>query len=181
MYPKHKKEVNWKCLVNFRLGPPFGCVLQELNPFRGDADKLFERFFGKDVFELDIPMLPAVESFIEDGKLCMRFDVPGVDPKDIDISIAGDTVTVRASRERRSNQGDGHFKRTEVSYGRFERSMPLPEGVKGEQLKATYHNGVLELNHQSPRNWPDARSRWKSAPNSPRSWKRRAVRKPAWR
>ena len=60
-----------------------------MNPFREDADKLFERFFGKDAFELDIPMLPAAESFIEDGKLCMRFDLPGVDPKDIDISIAG--------------------------------------------------------------------------------------------
>ena len=39
---------------------PIQSVLQELNPFREDADKLFERFFGKDSFELDIPMLPAV-------------------------------------------------------------------------------------------------------------------------
>jgi HSP20 family protein len=124
---------------------PIRSLLLEMNPFRKDADQLFERFFGKDSFELDIPMLPAAESLIEDGKLCMRFDLPGVDPKDIDISIAGDTVTVRASRERRSNQGDGHLKRTEVSYGRFEQSMPLPEGVKADQLKATYCNGVLEL------------------------------------
>jgi HSP20 family protein len=58
----------------------------------------------------------------------LRFDLPGLDPKDIDISIAGDTVTVRASRERRSNEGDGHFKRTEVSYGRFERRMRYPRG-----------------------------------------------------
>jgi HSP20 family protein len=124
---------------------PIRSVLREMNPFREDTDKLFERLFGEDSLELDTPMLPTVESFIEDGKLCMRFDLPGVDPKDIDISIAGDTVTVRASRERRSNKGDGHFKRTEVSYGRFERSMTLPEGVKADQLKATYHNGVLEL------------------------------------
>jgi HSP20 family protein len=96
--------------------------LQPWSPIRSvllDADKLFERFFGKDSFELDMPMIPAVESVIEDGKLVMRFDLPGVDPKDIDLSIAGNTVTVKASRERRSNEGDGHFKRTEVSYGRF--------------------------------------------------------------
>jgi HSP20 family molecular chaperone IbpA len=54
-----------------------------------------------------MPMLPAVESFIEDGKLCLCFDLPGLDPKDIDISIAGDTVAVRASRERRSNEAMG--------------------------------------------------------------------------
>ena len=100
-------------LGELRTWSPIRSVLQETNPFRQDIDQLFERFFGEDSFALDVPMLPAVESFIEDGKLCMRFDLPGVDPKDIDISIAGDTVTVRASREQRSNQGDGHFKRTE--------------------------------------------------------------------
>jgi hypothetical protein len=41
---------------------PIRSVLQEMNPFRQDADELFERFFGKDSFELDMPMLPAVES-----------------------------------------------------------------------------------------------------------------------
>jgi HSP20 family protein len=132
-------------LGELRTWSPIRSVLQATNPFRQDIDQLFERFFGEDTFALDVPMLPAVESFIEDGKLCMRFDLPGVDPKDIDISIAGDTVTVRASRERRSNQGDGHFKRSEVSYGRFERSMPLPEGVNAGQLKAAFSNGVLEL------------------------------------
>jgi HSP20 family protein len=115
-------------LGELRTWSPIRSVVQETNPFRQDIDQLFERFFGEDSFALDVPMLPAVESFIEDGKLCMRFDLPGVDPKDIDISVAGDTVTVRASREQRSNRGDGHFKGSEVSYGRFERSMPLPEG-----------------------------------------------------
>jgi HSP20 family protein len=143
--PQAQKGGELEMLGELQTWSPIQSVLQELNPFREDADKLFERFFGKDSFELDIPMLPAVESFIEDGKLCMRFDLPGVDPKDIDVSVAGNTVTIRASRERRSNQGDGHFKRTEVSYGRFERLMPLPEGVKAEQVKATYRNGVLEL------------------------------------
>ncbi len=125
---------------------PVRSMFQEMNRFRQNADRLFERFFGdEDSFELDMPMLPPVESVIEDGKMVMRFDLPGVDPKDIDVSIAGDTVTVRASRERRSHEGDGQFKRTEVSYGRFERSMTLPEGVKIDGLKASYRNGVLEL------------------------------------
>jgi len=125
-------------------------VLQEMNLFRQDADRLFERFFDEDSFALDTPMLPTAESFIEDGKLCMRFDLPGVDPKDIDISVVGNAVTVRASRERRSNHRDGAFKRTDVSYGRSERSMTLPEGVKADDLKAVYRNGVLELTAPIP-------------------------------
>ena len=83
-------------LGELRTWSPIRSVLQETNPFRQDIDQLFERLFGEDSFALDVPMLPAVESFIEDDKLCMRFDLPGVDPKDIDISVAG-TYTRRRS------------------------------------------------------------------------------------
>ena len=75
----------------------------------------------------------------------MRVDLPGVDPKDIDVSVAGDTLTIRASRERRKEEGSQVFQLGEVSYGRFERSIDLPDGVKSDQIKAKYQNGVLEL------------------------------------
>lgn len=147
MQPEHQtqKEVRLEMLGKLQPWSPIRSMLQEVNRFRQEADRLFERFFGEDSFDLGMPMLPPAESFIEDGKMVMRFDLPGVDAKDVDISIAGDTVTVRASRERRSHKGDGQSKRTEVSYGRFERSMTLPKGVKTDELKASYRNGVLEL------------------------------------
>jgi HSP20 family protein len=89
--------------------------------------------------------LPAVDSFFKDGSLVMRFDLPGVDPKDIDVSVVGNTLTVKASRQRDMGEEKNGLKHRETSYGRFERSMTLPEGVKTEEIKANYRNGVLEL------------------------------------
>jgi HSP20 family protein len=75
----------------------------------------------------------------------MRLDLPGVEPKDIDVSVAGDTLTIRASRERRTDERDQDLELREVSYGRFERSLTLPKGVKSDQITASYQHGVLEL------------------------------------
>jgi HSP20 family protein len=72
-------------------------------------------------------------------------DLPGVNPQDIGVSVAGNTLTIRASRERRSNERNLEFELREVSYGIFERSVALPEGIKSDQVTANYQNGVLEL------------------------------------
>jgi HSP20 family protein len=116
--------------------------------FRRDMDELFDRFFGEGGYRSSsgrMPTWPAVESFIKDGNWVMRFDLPGVEPKDIEVSVAGDTLTIRASRERRSDDGNQEFQMREVSYGRFERSLTLPKGVESGQIKASYQHGVLEL------------------------------------
>jgi Hsp20/alpha crystallin family len=73
----------------------------------------------------------------------MRLDLPGVEPKDIDVSVASDTLTIRASRERRTDERDQDLELREVSYGRFERSLTLPKGVKSDQITASYQHGVL--------------------------------------
>jgi len=116
--------------------------------FRRDMDELLDRFFGESGYRSPTGSMsswPAVEAFFRDGNWVMRFDLPGVEPKDIDVSVAGDTLTIRASRERRSDEGNQDFQMREVSYGRFERSMTLPKGVDSGQLKASYQHGVLEL------------------------------------
>lgn len=120
--------------------------------FRKDADELFDRFFGGGYRSPMIAMtlLPAVESFFKDGNWVIRVDLPGVDPKDIEVSVVGDTLTVRASRERRGEEHNHNFELREVAYGRIERSVTLPEGVKGDQIRASYHNGVLELTMPAP-------------------------------
>ncbi|MBE3605154.1 Hsp20/alpha crystallin family protein [bacterium] len=119
-----------------------------LERFRREMDDLFSRFFGDtEVRGADgtASILPAAESFFKDGKWVMRFDLPGVEPKDIDVSVTGDILTVRASRERRQEHRDAEYERREVEYGRFERSITLPKGVDAEKIKANYQHGVLEL------------------------------------
>jgi HSP20 family protein len=118
------------------------------NRFFQDIDSLFDRFLGDTGYRsLVIPMtgLPAVDHFFKDGNLVVRFDLPGVDPKDIDVSVAGNTLTVKASRQQDMAEEKNGLKHRETSYGRVERSMTLPEGGKAEEIKANYRNGVLEL------------------------------------
>lgn len=127
---------------------PFG----QLDRVRDEFDRLMDRL-GEDWFGAFEPthIHPHVESFIENGKLTVRVELPGIDPKDIEVNVAGDMLTIKAKREEKFEEKKRHFIRRETRYGSFERSMELPEGVKAEDLKATYRDGVLELTASVPK------------------------------
>jgi len=84
---------------------------------------------------------PLVESFVKDGQLHVRSDLPGVDPKDVEVSLSDDTLTIRGERKA---EHEGPATR-EIVYGRFERTMAVPEGVDPDKVTARYANGVLEV------------------------------------
>lgn len=88
---------------------------------------------------------PSVECFTKDKQLVLRAELPGVDPKDIEVTITGTQLFLRGEKkeEHKIDEKDLFFQ--EVSRGRFERTFALPEGVKTEQVKARFNNGVLEL------------------------------------
>lgn len=90
--------------------------------------------------------VPAVDVFSREGDLVVRAELPGINPeKDVDISVQDGVLTLRGERrhEQRSN-GDSYF-RVESSYGSFQRNILLPEGVKAEDIQASYQNGILEV------------------------------------
>jgi HSP20 family protein len=128
---------------------------RELERFRNEFDDLVERFgFDRDWFDRfplsrdffsDSPARPMIETRIEDGKFIVRADLPGIDPKDVDIKVVGDVLTIKGSREAKHETKNADYMRREIRYGSFERSIGLPEGIKADDLKAIYRNGVLEL------------------------------------
>ena len=118
---------------------------RELDRFKRDFDDLFDRFLGGRIAHEGQPAGPALESFIENGKLIVRADLPGIDPKDVEITARGDQLTIRGKRERTREDKGIDFIYCEVSYGSFERTMKLPANVKPDEIKASYRNGVLEL------------------------------------
>jgi HSP20 family protein len=137
---------------------------RELERFRSEFDDLIERFgFDRDWFGRlplgreffsdweAMPKRPAIETRVEEGKLIVRADLPGIDPKDIDIKVVGEVLTVKGSREEKRETKKADYLRREIRYGAFERSIGLPEGIKAEDLKATYHDGVLELTVPMPK------------------------------
>ena len=101
----------------------------------------FEDFDG----DIDVAITPAVESYVKDGNLVVRADVPGLEPKDIDVSILGNVLTVKGERKSEHEVKKEDYLRREVSYGAFERRMSLPEGAAADKVKATFKNGVLEV------------------------------------
>ncbi len=125
---------------------------RELERVRNEFERLMERlgedWFGR--FET-APIHPHLESFIEDGKLTVRAELAGIDPKDIEVNVAGNLLTIKGKREEKFEEKKRHFLRREMTYGSFERSMELPEEVKAEDIKATYRDGVLELTVPVPK------------------------------
>lgn len=124
----------------------------ELDRFRRDFDDLFDRFLGGrgGHHEPEANVMPALESYLEKGKLVIRLDLPGIDPENVEIIAAGDHLTIRGRRERAQDEQGKDFFHREVCYGSFERSVRMPAGVKSEDVKASYKNGVLELTVQVP-------------------------------
>ena len=103
--------------------------------------RLFEDFEDSH----DDAFTPAVESYVKDGNLVVRADVPGLEPKDLDVSILGNVLIVKGERKSEKEVKKEDYLRREVSYGSFERRMSLPEGAATDKVKANFKNGVLEI------------------------------------
>lgn len=134
---------------------------RELDRVRHDFEELLERSLGshaaREQHKHHGPAAPALESFIDSGKLVIRAELPGVDPKDVDVTVTGDQLTIRGTREQRVDEQSCSFIHREFSYGSFERTVRLPGDVKSEDVKASYRNGVLELTMPVPRDQSKSR------------------------
>jgi len=97
------------------------------------------------------PWHPATEGRIEDGTYVIQFALPGLDPKDVKVSLLDGLLTVQGeSKADHDPTGKKYFVR-EVVYGAFERRVTLPEGVDPAQVEAKYTNGILEVRVPTPR------------------------------
>jgi HSP20 family molecular chaperone IbpA len=88
---------------------------------------------------------PAVESYRHDGSYVVKVDLPGVSPKDVHLTYEDGYLTIEGERKRHQEIGESSMLREEVCYGAFRRSLYIPEGIKGDRIKARYHEGVLEV------------------------------------
>ena len=89
---------------------------------------------------------PAVDVFSRQGNLVVRAELPGVDPeKDVDIQVADGVLTIRGQRRAEQRDEGTNYFRMETTYGAFERSIPLPDGVNPDDIKATHKQGILEV------------------------------------
>ena len=127
---------------------------RDLERIRSDFDGLMERFWRKSPWPAEFEggvLSPRIESFVEEGKLTIRADLPGIDPKNIEVNVSGNELNVRGKREEEHETKKRNFLKREVRYGSYEYSTALPKGLKAEDLKASYKDGVLELTAALPK------------------------------
>jgi HSP20 family protein len=108
---------------------------------------MFEEFSARSPFGLPLRgkgWTPPVDISEGPDAVMIHMDVPGIDADNIDISLAGNVLSVRGERNR--EQGKESYHRTERWYGPFQRSVEIPTNVDAGNIKANYKRGVLTLN-----------------------------------
>jgi HSP20 family protein len=93
---------------------------------------------------------PAIESYAKDGELHVRVALPGVDPKDVEVTVSDDHLTIRGERKSKTEEKDGGRFVREFAYGSFERTLALPDGVDPGRVQARFSNGMLDLTMPAP-------------------------------
>jgi HSP20 family protein len=130
-----------------------------LTPFE-DMERMFERFFegfGPRAWlrpgrrdlplwpEMLEPRLPRVDVLDQDEQVVVRAELPGVDKKDLEVSLGENTITLRATTHREEKEEKGDYVRSEIVRGELARTIPLPAMVDGEHAKASFRDGMLEV------------------------------------
>ena len=121
--------------------------------YHHDVDDMFLRFFDgvtDEAVQRAASWLPAAEGRIEDGTYVIQFALPGVDSKDVEVSLKDNVLTVKGERKADHDTADKDYFVREVAYGAFQRNFALPEGVDAAQVEAKYAKGMLEVRVPAP-------------------------------
>ena len=123
-----------------------------ISSLQNEMNRMFDRFFkGWDLSELGAETgawLPPIDLAETNDKVVVKAEIPGIDPKEIDISIQGDTLSVKGEKKEEKEEKGGNYYRMERRYGSFSRSIDLPSSVDTNKVSAEYKNGVLEITLQ---------------------------------
>jgi len=113
-----------------------------------EMDKLFEDLLGRPARREAIEQrlwAPAVDVFDKKDKIVVRAELPGVEKKDVKVTVEGDVLTIRGERKVEEKVKDEEYYACELCYGAFSRSIYLPAKVDPGKIKAEFKNGILEV------------------------------------
>jgi len=131
-------------LPSFRAWDPFAEVVD----LHKRMDEIFGEFFGRTPAAMaatEAVWSPLVDVHETKEGFQLQVELPGVKQEDIQVSIVGDTLTLKGERKRETEVKEDHYHRIERSYGTFQRSVVLPSVVDPNRVKATYRDGVLQI------------------------------------
>jgi len=138
------------------LAPKAGDPWTLLRQMTSELDRIFDGpfvSFNWPAFkQLAVPAewSPKVDLFEKDNRLVTRVDLPGMKKEDVTVEVSDGRLTLTGERKRESEERKEDYFRCEREYGSFQRVVPLPEGVKPEDVKAIFADGVLEVSVPMP-------------------------------
>lgn len=129
--------------------------------FRGDMQRLFDQFWSRSFFP-SLPRAfdgealwrqwpsagsaqPAVDYAEDDKAFHITAELPGMSEKDIDVSVSGDILTIKGEKRSEKEEKAKNYYLSERSYGSFQRSFTLPDGIDRDKIEASFAAGVLTL------------------------------------
>jgi HSP20 family protein len=124
-------------------------LLMRPEPFSNEVNRLFNTLF--DAGEVgDRRWVPATDLLEKDDHFVLRADLPGLSEDDVSIEVQDNTLTVSGERKAEHEESDRGWYRVERSFGRFSRSLTLPEGADPDAITAEFDRGVLEVRVPKP-------------------------------
>jgi HSP20 family protein len=153
--------VNLRSLIPLR--DRGGLARVETSPFgllQREVDRLFEEFSrGLPMLSTQAAMniVPSIDVTETDKEIEITAELPGLERKDVDISLEDDVLTIRGEKkaesepsDKKRNGGDKNYHLSERSYGVFYRMLQLPPGIDPSAVKATMSNGILKITIPKP-------------------------------
>jgi HSP20 family protein len=121
---------------------------REVSRLRREMDRLWDDFFGpgRRAFRpLEAEWAPAVDVSETADKVVIKAEVPGMDAKNIDISLSGEVLTIKGEKKSEREEKKENYHLVERSYGSFSRAVRLPAAVDADKIEANYKQGVLTI------------------------------------
>lgn len=129
--------------------------IASVGPFaqlQSEIDRLFEQF-SRNVhvpFFSSADLVPSIDISETDKQIEVTAELPGLEPKDVEINLADNVLTIRGEKRAEKEEKDKNRRVVERSYGSFSRAVTLPVGVDAKDIKATIANGVLTVSIAKP-------------------------------
>lgn len=123
---------------------PFGGFLPNRDSFNRFFNEAVTNFMNAEETQPK-KWTPAVDIYETESNLVLKSELPGIDPKDVEVRIENGTLYLKGERKQESDVKDENYHRIERSYGSFTRTFSLPSSVDVDNVKAEFKDGVLTL------------------------------------
>ena len=123
-------------------------IHDEINRMRKDMDHLLNRCWpdiGADLLMGGFSGGLSLEILQSDDALTIKAVIPGVDPEDLEVSVADDKLTIKGCKKETSIEGSGYYQRVERKLSSFSRTIPLPPRARIGKIRATLNKGILNI------------------------------------